>query len=210
MTTVMLVDDHPIVRAGLKALLEASGVQVLAEAADGAEALARLQQLQISNTAPDLVLMDLQMGDGMDGVAATREIRALPEGPRVLILTTYDTDTDILRAVEAGASGYLLKDAAPDDLVSAVHRAARGETVLAPVVAARLMSRMAQPGPTLTARELDVLRLVAAGEPNRTIAKRLFVSEATVKTHLVHINEKLQTASRSQAVARAREIGLLR
>lgn len=210
MTGVILTDDHPIVRAGLAALLSASGIDVMAEAADGEEAIAHVKRLMAEGRTPDLVLMDLQMGAGMDGVSATSAIRAIPGAPKVLILTTYDTDADILRAVEAGASGYLLKDAAPADLVEAVHRAARGETVLAPVVAARLMNRMTQPGPTLTARELDVLRLVAAGEPNRAIAKSLFVSEATVKTHLVHINEKLGTSSRSQAVARAREVGLLR
>ena len=210
MTKVILTDDHPIVRSGLRALLEASGVVVLAEAADGAQAIDCVKRLQAEGNPPDLVLMDLQMGSGMDGVRATSEIRALADAPRVLILTTYDTDADILRAVEAGASGYLLKDAAPADLVDAVHKAARGETVLAPMVAARLMTRMAQPGPSLTARELDVLRLVAAGEGNRAIAKTLFVSEATVKTHLVHINEKLGSTSRTEAVAKAREAGLLR
>lgn len=210
MTSVILTDDHPVVRAGLRALLEASGIEVLAEAADGAAAVSEVQRLTTLGAAPDLVLMDLQMGDGLDGVSATAQIRALPNAPRVLILTTYDTDADILRAVEAGASGYLLKDAPPADLVSAIHRAAAGETVLAPVVAQRLMTRMTQPGPSLTARELDALRLVAAGEPNRAIAKALFVSEATVKTHLVHINEKLGTSSRTEAVAKARELGLLR
>lgn len=210
MTTVLLADDHPIVRAGLRGLLDASGIEVLAEAADGAQAIELVTSLQQQGNAPDLVLMDLQMGTGMDGVRATSEIRALPGDVRVLILTTYDTDADILRAVEAGASGYLLKDASTAELVDAIHRAARGETVLAPVVAARLVTRMTSPGPTLTARELDVLRLVADGEPNRAIAKQLFVSEATVKTHLVHINEKLGASSRSQAVARAREVGVLR
>ena len=210
MTRVILTDDHPIVRAGLRALLEASDVEVLAEAADGQAAIDAVKRLIAQGNSPDLVLMDLQMGDGLDGVSATASIRAMPGAPRVLILTTYDTDADILRAVEAGASGYLLKDAPPADLVDAVHRAARGETVLAPLVAQRLMTRMTNPGPTLTARETDVLKLVAAGEPNRAIAKTLFVSEATVKTHLIHINEKLGTSSRTEAVARAREQGILR
>lgn len=210
MTTVLLTDDHPVVRAGMRALLEASGVRVLAEARDGSETLAQLERLGREGTPPDVVLMDLQMGDGMDGVSATSVIRAQAGAPAVLILTTYDTDTDILRAVEAGAGGYLLKDAPPETLVDAVHRAARGETVLAPAVATRLVTRLSRPTATLTERELDVLRLVADGASNRVIAKTLFVSEATVKTHLVHINDKLGASSRTDAVAKARAAGLLR
>lgn len=210
MTRVLLTDDHPVVRAGMRALLEASGLEVLAEARDGAEALAQLEHLTAAGTPPDVVLMDLQMGAGMDGVSATARIRERPDAPSVLILTTYDTDTDILRAVEAGATGYLLKDAPPETLVDAVHRAARGETVLAPSVASRLVTRLARPTTTLTARELDVLQRVATGAGNRAIAKELFVSEATVKTHLVHINEKLGATSRTDAVAKARAAGILR
>ena len=210
MTTVLLTDDHPVVRAGLRALLVASGIDVLAEASDGAEAIAELDRLTATGTPPDVVLMDLQMGDGMDGVSATAAIRGRGCAPAVLILTTYDTDTDILRAVEAGAGGYLLKDAPPETLVDAVHRAARGETVLAPAVAARLVNRLSSPAPTLTARELDVLDAVAGGATNKEIAKHLFVSEATVKTHLVHINEKLGATTRTEAVALARRAGLLR
>lgn len=210
MTTVLLTDDHPVVRAGMRALLEASGVSVLAEARDGSEAIEQVRRLMREGGAPDVVLMDLQMGAGLDGVSATAEIRALPDAPAVLILTTYDTDTDILRAVEAGAGGYLLKDAPPETLVDAVHRAARGETVLAPAVAQRLVTRLARPTATLTPRELDVLKRVAQGATNRSIAKAMFVSEATVKTHLVHINEKLGTTSRTEAVAAARRLGILR
>lgn len=210
MTSVLLTDDHPVVRAGLRALLEVSGITVLAEAADGAEALTQLDALTAGGERPDVVLMDLQMGAGMDGVSATQAIRRRPDAPAVLILTTYDTDTDIVRAVEAGAQGYLLKDAPPTTLVDAVYRAASGETVLAPAVAQRLVTRLAQPAATLTARELDVLRQVADGATNRAIAKALFVSEATVKTHLVHINEKLGATSRTEAVAVARRSGLLR
>jgi len=210
MTSVILTDDHPVVRAGLRALLDASGIDVLDEAAGGEEALRVLDRLAEQGVRPDVVLMDLQMGPGLDGVAATRAIRARDDAPRVLILTTYDTDVDIVRGVEAGASGYLLKDAPPADLVEAVHRASLGETVLAPAVAARLVNRLSSPAPTLTARELDVLDAVAGGATNKEIAKHLFVSEATVKTHLVHINEKLGATSRTEAVALARRAGLLR
>lgn len=210
MTSVILTDDHPVVRAGLRALLDASGIDVLDEAGGGEEALRVLDRLAEQGVRPDVVLMDLQMGPGLDGVAATRAIRARDDAPRVLILTTYDTDADIVRGVEAGASSYLLKDAPPADLVEAVHRASRGETVLAPAIAARLVNRLSSPAPTLTARELDVLDAVAGGATNKEIAKHLFVSEATVKTHLVHINEKLGATSRTEAVALARRAGLLR
>lgn len=205
MTRVLLVDDHPVVRTGLRMLLTAAGIEVVAEAANGQDAVRLAGEYDV-----DVVLMDLQMGPGMDGVAATERVLAAPDAPRVLILTTYDTDQDILRAVEAGASGYLLKDAPPDDLVDAVHRAARGETVLAPVVADRLLARLRSPRPTLSGRELEVLRQVALGRSNREVAKELFLSEATVKTHLVHVFEKLGADSRTGAVARARELGLLR
>lgn len=205
MTRVLLVDDHPVVRTGLRMLLTTAGIEVVAEAADGQEAVRLAGEYDV-----DVVLMDLQMGPGIDGVTATEQVLARPDAPRVLILTTYDTDQDILRAVEAGASGYLLKDAPPDDLVDAVHRAARGETVLAPVVADRLLARLRNPAPTLSARELEVLRQVSQGRSNREVAKELFLSEATVKTHLVHVFEKLGADSRTGAVARARELGLLR
>lgn len=205
MTRVLLVDDHPVVRTGLRMLLTTAGIEVVAEASNGQDAVRLVGEYDV-----DVVLMDLQMGPGIDGVAATEQVLAQPDAPRVLILTTYDTDADILRAVEAGASGYLLKDAPPDDLVDAVHRAARGETVLAPVVADRLLARLRNPAPTLSARELEVLRQVAHGRSNREVAKQLFVSEATVKTHLVHVFEKLGADSRTGAVARARELGLLR
>ncbi len=205
MTTVLVTDDHPVVRAGLHALLTASGVEVAGEAPSGEAALDFL-----TSRAVDVVLMDLQLGDGIDGVAATRRVLELPDPPAVLILTTYDTDADILRAVEAGAAGYLLKDAPPDSLVDAVQRAARGETVLAPMVAERLVSRMRSPTPTLSGRELQVLAQVAAGASNRQIAKELVVSEATVKSHLVHIFDKLGVDSRTGAVAAARRAGLLR
>lgn len=202
---VMIVDDHPVVRAGLRALLSTSGrIEVAAEAENGERALQLLRSLSV-----DVVLMDLQMGEGMDGVTATTQIRAAG-GPPVLILTTYDTDRDIVRAVEAGAAGYLLKDAPPADLIEAVEVAARGETALAPRVAGRLLTRMRSPQAQLTDRELAVLEAVARGLTNRAVAKDLFISEATVKTHLVHVYEKLGVDSRTAAVAAAREAGLIR
>ena len=203
--SVVIVDDHPVVRAGLRALLETTdGVHVLGEA-DGVERAVEV----VTELRPQVVLMDLQLGDG-DGVEATRRILALAPQLRILILTTYDTDADILRAIEAGASGYLLKDAEPARLVEAVQQAATGQTVLAPMVAQRLVGRLQRPAVELTERELEVLVLAAEGLGNREIARRLFISEATVKTHLVHVVSKLGVDNRTAAVARARDSGLLR
>lgn len=203
---VVLVDDHPVVRAGLKALLTTTGtVEVVAEAATGEAAIE-----VVNHADPDVVLMDLQLGGGMDGVSATRQLIEDNPHRRVLIVTTYDTDADILRAIEAGACGYLLKDSDPDALATAVASAARGETVLAPLVADRLVSRLNSPRDEPTARELEVLVLAADGLSNKQIAKRLFVSEATVKTHLVHLFAKLAVDSRTAAVAAARNRGLIR
>ncbi|WP_034087810.1 response regulator [Streptacidiphilus albus] len=212
MIRVLLVDDHPVVRRGLRALLEElPGLEPVGEAADGAEALALLDRFaRDGQPGPDVVLMDLQMGAGMNGVEATRRITALPDPPRVLILTTYSTDADILAAVEAGATGYLLKDAPSEDLAGAVRAAARGETVLAPPVAARLMGRVRAGRPTLSPRESEILGLLAEGLANRQISKRLFISEATVKTHLVHVYDKLGVDSRTAAIAAALQNGLLR
>ncbi|WP_024795405.1 response regulator [Tomitella biformata] len=206
MIRLLLVDDHPVVRAGLRAVLGvAEGIEVVAEAGNAAEAVQRVRD----GSNIDVVLMDLRLGDGADGVAATSEIRALAHPPRVLILTTYETDTDILRAVEAGATGYLLKDADPDALVRAIHAAAAGETVLAPVVASRLLGRMQSPDRALTSRELDILGCVAHGDSNKDIARACAISEATVKSHLVHIFDKLEVDSRTKAVQVARVKGLL-
>lgn len=205
MTRVLITDDHPVVRAGLRMLLEAAGIEVVTEAASGTEAI-ELTRMHL----PELVLMDLQLGPGMDGVAATAALRELPDPPHVLIVTTYDTDADILRAVEAGAVGYLLKDAPPDELIRAVRKAAHGETALAPVVADRLLASLRNPVQRLSARELEVLTLVADGASNREVARKIFVSEATVKSHLVHIFDKLGVDSRTAAVGRARDLGLLR
>ncbi|KJK56683.1 response regulator [Saccharothrix sp. ST-888] len=208
MIRVLLVDDHPVVRRGLRAMVDdLPEVTAVGEAAEGAEALRLLESLEVR---PDVVLMDLQMGSGMHGVEATRRITALPDPPAVLILTTYSTDADILAAVEAGATGYLLKDAPPEEVAVAVHAAARGETVLAPPVAARLLGRVRAGRPTLSPREAEILQLLAEGLANRQISKRLFISEATVKTHLVHIYDKLGVDSRTSAVAAGLSSGLIR
>ncbi len=210
MTPIRLViaDDHAILRAGLRALLEQHGehVEVVGEAASVEEAITLAGALQ-----PDLVLMDLRFaGEERTGVDATRAIRALPEPVSVLVVTNYDTDAEILRAVEAGASGYLLKDTPPDELWLAVTRAARGETALSPRVASKLLTRIsAPPVATLTPRELEVLEAVATGQSNREVARALYLSEATVKSHLVQVFAKLEVKSRTAAVARARELGLL-
>lgn len=197
---VLLVDDHPVVRAGLRALLgDFDGLEVAAEAADGASAVAEVARQEALGTPFDVVLMDLQMGAGLDGAEATRQIRAAG-GPPVLILTTYDSDADILAAVDAGAAGYMLKDAEPEDISAAVAAAAQGRTALAPQVAGRLLGQLRSPETTLSPRELELLELLAGGLANRAIARQLFISEATVKTHLVHIYEKLGVDNRTAAV----------
>ncbi|MCP2308738.1 DNA-binding NarL/FixJ family response regulator [Kitasatospora paracochleata] len=204
------MDDHPVVRRGLRAMVDdLPEVEAVGEAGDGAAALALLAELP-AERQPDVVLMDLQMGTGMHGVEATRRITALPSPPAVLILTTYSTDADILAAVEAGATGYLLKDAPPEEVAAAVHAAARGETVLAPPVAARLLGRVRAGRPSLSPRETEILQLLAEGLANRQISKRLFISEATVKTHLVHIYDKLGVDSRTSAIAAGLTAGLIR
>lgn len=210
MIDLLLADDHPVVRAGLRAVLElAEDLRVRAEASTAAEAVALAQQLREDGTL-DVVLMDLQFGQEMAGIGATEQIAALPDPPRVLILTTYDTDADILAAVEAGAAGYLLKDAPTEELLTAVRTAAAGQSALAPAVALRLMDRMRSPGRALSAREIDVVAQVAAGMSNQQIARALFISEATVKSHLVHIYTKLGVESRTAAAAEAARQGLIR
>jgi DNA-binding NarL/FixJ family response regulator len=210
---VIVADDHPIVRSGIAALLSlADDIDVVAEAANGAEAVALAQEHR-----PDIVLMDLRMpvldGPEFDGAAATARIIETVPGTRVLILTTYETDDHILGAIEAGASGYLLKAAPQEEILAGVRSVVGGQTVLAPAIAAKLVARMrsdAQPArPRLSVRELDVLRLVAAGNSNASVAARLFISEATVKTHLLHVFEKLGVSDRTRAVTLALELGLL-
>ncbi len=214
---VLLADDHPVVREGLRGMLAAEAdLEVVAEASSGSEAAA----LALSSR-PDVILMDLRMPGG-DGVDAITRLRADGNPARVIVLTTYDTDADILRAVEAGATGYLLKDTPRADLIAAIRAAARGETVLAPVVAGRLVTRMRErgagagpgsgsgPAPeALSARETEVLALVARGLTNAAIGRALFVSEATVKTHLTRACAKLGVAGRTAAVTKAIEIGAL-
>ncbi|MEV0581433.1 response regulator transcription factor [Nonomuraea sp. NPDC050310] len=203
---LFLVDDHPVVRAGIKALLEGEAdMEIVGEAASAEEAVRG-----VALREPDVVLMDLQLGDGPDGVEATRRVRELPGGPKVLVLTTYETDADIVRAIDAGATGYLLKACPPDELFQAIRAAARGESVLSPKVAAKMMRRMRDPGPALTAREIEILELLARGAGNKEIAKALFITEATVKTHLNHVYGKLGVDTRTAAVTAAVERGLIR
>ncbi|WP_394429420.1 response regulator [Streptomyces sp. SGAir0957] len=202
---VVVVDDHTVMRAGVVALLAPEpGIEVVGEADDGRAGVALVEELR-----PDLALLDLRM-PVLDGVAATQRIVAGPSDTRVLILTTYDTDTEIERAVEAGAIGYLLKDTSREQLVDAIRAAARGETVLAPRVAQKLVAKMRRPAQAaLTAREVDVLRAVADGLSNADIGKRLVIGEATVKTHLLRVFAKLDVSDRTRAVVVAMERGLL-
>ncbi|WP_369250126.1 response regulator [Streptomyces sp. R41] len=203
---LLLADDHPVVRAGLRAVLSAEpDFEIVAETPTAEAAVDRAGAGGV-----DLVLMDLQFGPGMHGAQATAAITARPDAPRVLVLTTYDTDADILAAVEAGAAGYLLKDAPPEELSAAVRTAASGHSALAPSVADRLMDRMRTPAAALSRRELEVLELVKDGLSNQQISKRLFLSQATVKSHLVHIYAKLGVDSRTAAVAVATERGVIR
>ena len=198
-TRVLLVDDHPVVRAGLRALLDNHReISVVAEASDALGAQQRSRGEDI-----DVVVMDIQMGPGPTGIDATRAIRAAG-GPPVVILTTYDTQVDILAALEAGAIGYLLKDAPPESLRQAVIDAAAGRPILSPQVTAQLVARTTQPSTALSPRELEILKLAATGASNRGMAKQLFISEATVKTHLVHIYNKLGVDNRTAAIDRAR------
>ena len=203
---LLLADDHPVVRAGLRAVLESEhDLQVVADVATAEEAITRAAAGGI-----DVVLMDLQFGRTMGGAEATQQITALADSPRVLILTTYDTEADIIAAIEAGASGYLLKDAPPDELTAAVRAAAAGQSALAPAIALRLMQRMRAPSQSLTSREGEVLALVAEGLSNQQISQRLFLSQATVKSHLVHIFTKLGVDSRTAALVAAEARGLIR
>ncbi len=203
--TVLIVDDHPVVRTGVRALFDdRPDIDVVAEAASGEEAIALAAQLR-----PDVVLCDLRLGAGLDGVQTTERLRAAEHAPAVVILTTFDRDVEIINAIEAGAAGYLLKDVAPQTIVAAVLDAAAGRLVLAPELAQRVVDTMRRPRLRFTEREREVLAALDTGATNREIAKALFISEATVKTHLVHIFDKLGVDSRAKAVTAARDRGLL-
>lgn len=204
-TTVLLVDDHPVVRSGLRAVLDSGeAVQIVGEAATGEEAITLAGHLR-----PDVVLCDLRLGAGINGIETTAALRALDPAPAVLILTTFDRDAEILGAIEAGAAGYLLKDVTPDIIIDGIQRAASGDMVLAPDLASRVLRGMRNPLPRLTAREIEVLKLLANGSTNREISRALFVTEATVKSHLNHIFTKLDVDSRSRAVHLAQQTGLI-
>ncbi|WP_169982208.1 response regulator transcription factor [Microbispora sp. H10836] len=205
MVRVLIVDDHPVVREGLRGMLESDpAITVAGEAGSGEEAVARASAL-----APDVVLMDLRMPGG-DGVNATTRILAARPETRVIVLTTYETDQDIVRAVEAGAAGYLLKDTSRADLIAAIAAAARGETVLSPSVATKLVTRLRTPAASsLSRRETEVLALVARGLTNAEIGRALFISETTVKTHLLRVFTKLDVSDRTAAVTTALTRGLL-
>lgn len=202
---ILIVDDHPVVRDGIRGLFAGDPeFEVVAEASDGIDAIARTEAFR-----PDVVLMDLHMPN-LDGVGATREIVDRALGARVLVVTTYDTESDVLPAIEAGATGYILKDTPRDELRKAVRAAAAGNTVLSPPVARHLVGQMREPTRgTLSDRELEILGLIASGATNRAVANQLFISEATVKTHLLHTYEKLGVHHRAAAVAAAYERGLL-
>jgi DNA-binding NarL/FixJ family response regulator len=205
MIRILIADDHPVVREGLANMLRAQAdFDVVGEAGDGSEAIALHKDLH-----PDVTLMDLRM-PGVDGVSAISRIRASDAQANILVLTTYDSDADIVRSVEAGAVGFLLKDAPREELFLAVRKTAAGESALSPKVAARMMERMRSPvSSSLTAREIEVLELVAKGRANRSVAEELHLSVATIKTHLVHIYDKLGVDDRTSAVTAALERGII-
>lgn len=204
MIRVLVADDHPVVRSGIVALLEsADDIEVVGTASSGLEAVELALRLD-----PDIVLMDLRM-PGIEGDEATARILAERPGIRIVVLTTYESDASILTAIEAGASGYLLKAAPQEEILAGIRSVARGEVALAPSIAAMLVNRVKRPAITLSSRETEVLALVAQGLSNPAIAKRLFLSEATVKTHLLHVFEKLEVGDRTRAVTKAMELGLL-
>ena len=204
--SILIADDHPVVRDGLRGMLESQAdFEVVGEAGDGAQAIQLVEELK-----PEIVLMDLRM-PVVDGVTAIREIKGSQAESQILVLTTYDSDADILPAIEAGATGYLLKDSSREELYAAIRATARGETVLAPSVAARLVGRMRAPAEEkLSSRELEVLQLVAKGASNKEIASSLHISQATVKSHLIHIFGKLGVSDRTAAVTVALQRGILR
>lgn len=197
--SVLLVDDHMVVRSGLKALLGTQpDLLVVAEAASGEEALQAVQEHH-----PDVAMMDLAMGSGMDGIEAIKQLRRRNSKQVILVFTTYDSDADIVRSVDAGAMGYLLKDAAPEEIFAALRGAVQGKSVMSPPVASRLFQQLRNPGEVLTPREAELLSLLIEGLSNKALSQRLFISEATVKTHLAHIYAKLGVETRAAAIATA-------
>lgn len=197
--TVLLVDDHLVVRSGLRALLGTQpDMEVVAEASSGGEALELVRV-----HSPAVVVMDLAMGPGMDGIEAIRRIRDLNSRQAILVFTTYDSDADIVRAVDSGAMGYLLKDAAPEEIFAAIRGAVQGRSVMSPPVASRLFQQLRNPDEVLTPREAELLSLLTEGLSNRELGRRLYISEATVKTHLAHIYAKLGVDTRAAAIATA-------
>ncbi|TFD70608.1 response regulator transcription factor [Cryobacterium sp. Hb1] len=197
--SVLLVDDHLVVRTGLRALLGTQlDLDVIAEAASGEEALAAAERC-----SPDVVMMDLALGAGMDGIEAIRQLRRRSPKPAILVFTTYDSDADIVRAVDAGAMGYLLKDADPEEIFAAIRGAIQGRSFMSAPVASRLFQQLRNPGEVLTPREAELLSLLIEGLSNRELGKRLFISEATVKTHLAHIYAKLGVDTRGAAITTA-------
>lgn len=210
-TRIVLVDDHPVVRAGLRTLLAADErIVVAGEAASGEEAVVVIGALARAGEVPDVVLMDLQLGPGIGGIEATRRLRAEHPGLRVLVLTTFDADTDIFGALEAGATGYVLKDTPTSALVQGVLDAAAGRPALSPEVAARVVARATTSDAGLSEREAEILGLLVTGASNRDIARALFISESTVKGHLVHLYDKLGVDNRTAATRVARERRLVR
>lgn len=206
MNRILIADDHPVVRAGLRAVFSThNGFTVVGEVDRAAQALVAAR-----NLSPDVVTMDLRFPDGISGVEAITALQAMPTAPAVLVLTNYDDDSDILAAVEAGASGYLLKDSAPEDLCRAVADTAAGRSVLPAHIATKLMARMRAPAVELTAREADVLGAIDRGLSNRDIAAELYLGHTTVKTHLARLYGKLGVSSRTAALAKARKLGLLK
>lgn len=204
MIRILVADDHPIVRGGIVALLDATDdMDVVGQASTGLEAVALALDLR-----PDIVLMDLRM-PGIDGDEATARILAAEPSIRVVVLTTYETDASILTAIEAGASGFLLKAAPQEEILAGIRAVAGGDVALAPSIAALLVARMKKPAVTLTPREAEILALVATGLSNPAIAARLYLGEATVKTHLLHVFEKLEVSDRTRAVTKAMELGLI-
>lgn len=197
--TILLVDDHLVVRSGLRALLGTQpDLEVVGEAASGEEAVEQVQE-----HSPAVVVMDLAMGSGMDGIEAIRKIRQRNNSQAILVFTTYDSDADIVRAVDAGAMGYLLKDASPEEIFAAIRGAVQGKSVMSPPVASRLFQQLRNPEEILTPREAELLSLLTEGLSNRELGQRLFISEATVKTHLAHIYAKLGVDTRAAAIATA-------